>query len=129
MRLSKYLTLIAIITCISLFYTHQQFLIVKANYDIKNCEIKVSQLLDQQKKLMYTVDILESPKILEKKLKGKGIKYTIPRSWAVVKEERIDAGTYYKVAEKRNTALERFFNFLTKRVEAQALEDRTVSYR
>ena len=124
MRLAKYFIFLFIITCLSLLYTHQQFLIIRANYNIKNYETRVSQLLDHNKKLMYNITTLESPASLEVKLSTNGIDYDMPRRWAVQGEEKsIPTYGFATVAERRNVVMERILNFVAVKAEAQALEN------
>jgi len=124
MRLCRYLIFLSIITCLSLLYTHQQFLLIKANYDIRNSESRLSHLLDRNKKLMYNVATLESPANLEAKLNETGVDYDVPLRWAVVK--RLKSKPTYKfakVAESRNVVLGGIINFLTAKAEARAFEN------
>ena len=123
MRLSKYFVTLFVITCFGLLYTHQQFLLIKANYTIKKCENHLSHLLDRNKKLMYNVTALESPANLEAKLNTTGVDYDIPVRWTVVKRLKSEpAYKIVKVAERHNVVLESIINFLTARAEARALE-------
>jgi hypothetical protein len=70
---------------------------------------------------MYNITTLEAPANLEAKLNTKGLKYDMPRRWAVVKgEESRPAYELVKVAKRRNVVLERLFNFMTVQAEAQA---------
>jgi len=120
MRLSKYFIFLSIFTCLGLLYTHQQFSIIKVNYEIKKCENHILQLLDHYHKLMYNVTTLETPANLEAKLYAKGLKYDMPRRWLVVKgEESKPAYELVKVAKRRNVVLEKLFNFMTLQAEAQ----------
>jgi len=124
MRLSKYFIFLSIITCLGLLYSHQQFLLIKANYDIKIHQTHLSQLLDHNSKLMYNITTLTSPANLEMKLDTKGIDYDVPRRWAVVK--RFKSGPAYKfakTAERRNVVLEKILNFITVKAEAQPFEN------
>ncbi len=122
MRLSRYFIYLFFIICIGLAYTHQNFLIVKTHYSIKEAESQFLQLLDQNKKLMYNVTTLESPANLEAKLSMNGIDYEIPMKRTVVK--RLKSEPVYRlaqVAERRNVVLEGIINFLTARAEAHPL--------
>jgi len=121
MRLSKYLTILILITIVSLVYTHQQFLLIKANYSIRECESRLSHSLDRHKKLMYNVSTLESPATLEVRLRDEGIKYGIPKQWAVVKGERVPGVGLDTVAERRSMVLERILSFIAGKSEDQAL--------
>ena len=81
MRLSRYFVILFIVTSFSLLYAHQQFLLIRTNYDIKCYEKQLSHLLDHNKKLMYNVTALESPANLEAKLKTAKINYDVPVRW------------------------------------------------
>ena len=122
MRLSKYFSFLCIITYIGLLYTHQQFAIIKANYDIKKYETQLSQLLDHNKKLRYNVNVLESPTRLEARLVAKGMDYDVPRQWAVVKGEKSKSAYELAKVPERRKAVERILNFMTAKAEAQAHE-------
>ena len=124
MRLLKYFLCLFVITCLSLLYTHQQFLLIKTNYNVIKCKNRVSQLLDHNKKLMYNVTTLESPASLELKLSANGIDYDMPRRWAVKRREKVaPAYGLATVTERRNVVLERILNFVALKAEAQALEN------
>ena len=124
MRPSKYLVCLVAITCLGLIYTHQQFLLIKANYSIKECEIRFSHLLDHNRELMYNVTTLESPAHLEAKLNATGVSYDVPMQWAMVKRAKSEpAYKLAKVAEGRNVVLGSILNFLVVKAEAQALEN------
>ena len=124
MRLSRYFLLLFLITFFSLLYTHQQFIIIRANYNIGTYENQFSHLLDRNKKLMYNVTALESPANLEAKLDATGIDYDVPMQWTVVKRLKSE-GPYNLagLAERRNVVIEGILNFLAMRAEAQSLED------
>ena len=128
MRLYRYLIFLFITTSLGLLYTHQQFLAIKANYNITNYESRVSHLLDRNKKLMYNVASLESPANLESKLSASGVDYDVPVQWAVVK--RWKSRPSYKLAKvtgRRNVVMGGIINFLnnflTPKVEARVLEN------
>lgn len=124
MRLSKYFICLFLVTFIGLLYSHQHFLIVKANYDIKKYENQISQLLDRNCKLMYNVTTLEAPAKLEARLHNEGIDYDVPRGWAVVKRLKSEAAyELAKAVERRNVVLETIFNFMTRKAEAQPFEN------
>ncbi len=124
MRLSRYFVFLAVITCCSLLYTHQQFLLINANYSIKKYEGQLSHLLDRNKKLMYNVTTLESPANLEARLDAAGIDYGIPTRWTVVKRLKSEpAYRLTEVTERRNVVLASIINFLTVKAEAQDIED------
>ncbi|MDD5680694.1 MAG: hypothetical protein PHI59_05600 [Candidatus Omnitrophica bacterium] len=120
MSLKRYFTILITVTILGLCYAHQQFLIVEANYTIKKRERIASQLLDRNTKLRYTINALESPANLEIKLAANGIKYNAPKSWVVVK--RAESRPAYRLAkntERRNTLVDKFFNFITVKAEAK----------
>lgn len=127
MRLSKYLTALVLLTCCSLLYAHQQFLLIKANYIIKSDEVMLSQLLDRYKTLMYNVATLESPASLEIRLKNNGMKYAIPSEWAVAPERETPVMGVATVSERRSVVLERFFSFIDRKTEARSLANKPAS--
>lgn len=123
MRISKYFISLFMFTLIGLTYSHQHFLIIEANYNIRRYETELSQLLDRNYKLMYNVATLESPATLEERLDNEGIDYDMPKEWAVVKRLKSEpAYEVVKAVERRNVVLEKFFNFLTVKAEAQPFE-------
>ena len=120
MRLSRYFVCLCAVTCIALGFTHQKFLLIRANYDIIKHEKRLSQLLDHNKKLMYNVSTLESPAILESKLQADGAVYDMPGLWAERNAQR--RKSVYLVstaAARRNVALDKVLDFLTVQAEAQ----------
>jgi len=68
----------------SLLYVHQHIEIVKASYILKDKEIQVAQLLDRNGALMYNIEKLESPRLLEEKLQFNNIVLAMPEKWHVV---------------------------------------------
>jgi hypothetical protein len=124
MKLVRYFACLFTIICISLAYTHQHFLLISTNYNIKKYETQLSQLLDHNKKLRYNVTTLEAPASLEAKLSATGIDYDMPRQWAVVRRLKSTSSyEFAKVAERRNVVLEKIFNFMAVKAEAQAVEN------
>ena len=121
MRLAKYFIFLFIITSLSLLYTHQQFLLIRANYSIKNYEERLSQLLDQHEILMYNVLTLKSPGNLENKLIAKNIKFEVPARWQVVQlieSERVKEEVEPSIFERGRTV---FLSFFTLKSEAEAV--------
>ena len=113
MRLSKYFLCLSFITIIGLVYSHQHFLITKANYAIIKYEDRLLQLLDRNKKLMYNVTTLESPAHLEAKLSLAGVKFDAPKRWANVKiVESASMLKIARVAKRRNVVVDRIVNFI-----------------
>ena len=124
MRLSKYFVFLSVITCFSLLYTHQKFLLIRANYSMRDYDRELAHLLDHNKKLMYNVTTLESPANLEAKLSATGTDYHMPVRWTVVKRLKSEpAYKVAKVAERRNVVLDSIVNFLTLKAEARAFEN------
>ncbi len=124
MRLSRYFTILLIVTCVGVGYSHQQFILIRANYTITDYEDQLSQLLDRHNKLMYNITTLESPANLEMTLEANAIEYDMPRRWAVVK--RLKSKSPYefaRAAERRNVVFKKFLNFIAVRAEAQVLKD------
>jgi len=124
MRLSKYFIFLLLLMCFGLLYTHQQFLLIKANYSMEKCEAEISHLLDHNRRLMYNVTALESPANLEAKLKATGVIYDMPVRWTVIKRSKSrPVYEFAKVTERRNVVLENIVNFLTAKAEAYAIEN------
>ena len=124
MQLSRYFIILLIITCLGIGYSHQQFALIRANYNIQYYENQLSQLLDRNEKLMYNITTLESPANLEKTLEANGIDYDMPRRWAVVK--RLKSKPPYefaRAAERRSVVFRKFLNFIAVKAEAQVLEN------
>ena len=65
MRLSRYLTLLAIVTLAAVFYVSQQVETVKLGYQISAQQLALSDTLDQRQMLLYNVCNLKSPKKLQ----------------------------------------------------------------
>ena len=123
MRLSKYVMIVFAVTICGLIYTHQQFILIRANYNIIDIETRLSHLLDHNKKMMYNVTTLESPAYLESKLNATGVDYNVPVRWEMVKRSKTESSyEFAKVPEKRNVVLEGIVDFLTAKAEARALD-------
>ena len=123
MQLSRYFLVLLIITCVGIGYSHQQFVHIRANYNIKHYENEISQLLDRNKKLMYNITTLESPANLEMTLKANGMDYDMPRRWAVVKRSKSKPSyELAKAAERRSVVFKKFLNFIAVKAEAQTLD-------
>lgn len=128
MRLLRYFTCLFLFTCLSLLYTHQQFLFIKTNYNVIKCRNREAQLLDRNKKLMYNVTTLESPAALESKLSANGSDYDMPSEWAVKRRGKsTPAYGLEAVAERRNVVLERILNFVALRLKPELLKIKTAS--
>ena len=124
MRVSRYFVFLFTVTCFALLYTHQQFLLISANYNIISSERELSHLLDRNKELVYNVTTLESPANLEAKLSATGMDYDMPVRWSVVRRLKSEpAYELAKVTERRNVVLESILNFLALKAEAQAFEN------
>jgi len=76
-------TLLVVIS--SLLYIHQHIEIVKINYILKDNEMEVAQLLDQNKALMYNIEKLENPYMLEERLASEKGNFSMPERWHIVK--------------------------------------------
>lgn len=120
MSLKRYFAILTVITGLGVCYVHQQFLIVESNYTIKKRERVLSQLLDRNTKLRYTINALESPANLEIKLAASGLKYNTPKTWVVVKRsESRPAYRFAKNTERRATIVDKFLNFVAIKAEAK----------
>ncbi|MEA3305511.1 MAG: hypothetical protein U9R52_01700 [Candidatus Omnitrophota bacterium] len=83
MRLSRYFMILSVVTCLGICYSHQQFILIRANYAMQFHKNRLSQLLDRNEKLMYNIAALESPANLEEKLKNNGMDYDVAGRWFV----------------------------------------------
>ena len=63
--------------------------IVKLNYILKDNEIEVAQLLDQNGTLMYHIEKLENPRLLEERLRSDNTLFTMPERWYIVKLAKV----------------------------------------
>jgi hypothetical protein len=57
------------------------------------------------------------------KLAASGLKYNAPKSWVVVKRAESKPASYRlaKNIERRNTLVDKFFNFITVKAEAKTI--------
>lgn len=78
--------MVGILVVISaLLYVHQHIEIVRLNYILKSNETEVAQLLDQNGDLMYNIEKLENPSLLEERLHSNNVTLTMPEKWHIVK--------------------------------------------
>jgi len=120
MKVRNFALRTVLLTSIALLYVHQNYMIIESNYSIKKYERQLCRLLDRNRKLMYNVTALESPRVLEEKLKSHGVKYVIPRQWAVV-SRRSGRSPYYVASTGRTKSalFEKVANFRTPEAEAK----------
>lgn len=64
MKIYKFISLSFIITLASIFYVHQNIEIIKSGYTLQANKRYISQLVEQNSKLMYNLSKLESPRNL-----------------------------------------------------------------
>ena len=84
MKISGFLRLLSIILFIGISYVWQHTEMVKVSYNIRESENRVSLLLDQNRNLVYNVDILESPRNLDMKLADNEIKFEMANDRRVI---------------------------------------------
>ena len=84
MKLSKCLILVIVITIAALFYVSMQLRQVEISYQIRQKELTVARLLDQNRILRYNTLALKSPANLERVLLAKNIKMQMPDRREVV---------------------------------------------
>jgi hypothetical protein len=84
MRVSNLLVWLSIILIIGIAYVWQHTEMVKVSYNIIKAENGVSLLLDQNRNLVYNVDILESPRNLDMKLADNEIKFEMANDRRVI---------------------------------------------
>jgi len=85
MRTTRFLLIVSIATVFCLLYVHQQLMLVKLSYQLKDNQKKYSNLLDQNKIIKYNIACLKSPKKVEDMLAAENIKLVMPPVWHVVK--------------------------------------------
>lgn len=84
MCISRFLSIVALVTALALGYVHQQVELLKINYSINYNKDNLAVLLDQNSVLMYNVNNLQSPLYLEQTLSAKKIVLEIPAQWHVI---------------------------------------------
>ena len=109
MKLSRFLTILVLITVTSLFYVHQQIELIKQSYIIQLNQHKVDDLLDQNRILKYNVIALKAPVNLENQLVANDVKLVLPERWQVV---RIAGSRIEKEALSGKKPLPLLFSFL-----------------
>jgi len=85
MRILKFYTVIILVVLSSLSYVHQHIEIVKLNYVLKENEMEVAQLLDRNEALMYNIEKLENPSLLEERLHSDETTFTAPEKWYIAR--------------------------------------------
>lgn len=107
MNLSKFLTIVVMITMASLFYVHQEIELVKQSYEVQTNQQKVNDLLDQNRILKYNVSALKAPFNLEDRLAANNIKLVSPERWQVV--HVASSATKESIARKESPS--KIYNF------------------
>jgi hypothetical protein len=114
MKVSRFLTVVGLITFTSLVYVWQQIRLVEFNYQLLQKERIFSKLIDQNRILQYNVFKLKSPGTLENRLYAKHInlKYTRP---AVIAQNSQNSFANNRVAQnaKRSSFFVRAKKVLT----------------
>jgi len=117
MRIAKFYMVTTLAVISSLLYIHQHIEIVKLNYILQDNEIEVAQLLDQNKALMYNIEKLENPYLLEEKLCSDKKTFAMPDEWRIVRlgePGKREIATVSSASEKRG-----IFDFLVPKALAQ----------
>ena len=116
MKICKFymVTILGVIS--SLLYIHQHIEIVKINYILKDNEMEVAQLLDQNKALMYNIEKLENPYLLEERLGSEKANFSMPERWHIVKLGESNK----KRVEVINPERRSIFDFLVPKALAQS---------
>jgi len=68
----------------ALLYVHQHIEILKVNYVLDRNEKEVAQLLDQNRALVYNIEKLEDPYLLEAKLKSNNVVLAMPAKCQII---------------------------------------------
>jgi len=111
MKLSKFITMVVLVTAFSLFYVHQEIELVKQGYKVQLNQCKLNDLLDQNRTLQYNITALKAPFNLESQLAVNDIKLVSPERWQVV---HVASSVKEAVIEKRlPSPLHNFFKFFT----------------
>ena len=108
MKISRFLTLVVLITGISLFYVHQQIELIKFSYKIQSHQHRLDDLLDQNRILKYNVIALKTPFSLENRLRQSDIEMILPERWQVVRV----AGPRMEKASSQERPLTPLYSFL-----------------
>lgn len=85
MKIARFLFISVFVTLMCLFYVHQRVELIKLSYSIKDKQKSLTQLLDQNRFLVYNMNTLKSPANLEKILIAKNIKLESPAKWEELK--------------------------------------------
>jgi len=109
------------LTIATLFYVHQNIEIVKLGYSINNKEKTLTYFLDQQKRLVYNLNKLESPSVLNKKLSYKDIELvqTDKNSIYYVSAKNIEMANAGNINNYRTSVIDGFLDTLTVKAQAQ----------
>ncbi|MFH1460449.1 MAG: hypothetical protein ABIG64_08815 [Candidatus Omnitrophota bacterium] len=89
MSLKKTLIFAVITTCLSISYVNQQISVVKLSYQLRSKEKNLSELIDQNRILLYNNASLKSPQYLAGMLKENDQELTFPDTTVVAKVKMV----------------------------------------
>jgi len=116
MGILKFYATIILAVISSLLYVHQHVEIVKSNYILKENEMEVAQLLDRNEALMYNIEKLENPSLLEERLHSDETVFTVPEKWYIASSgKRNEKAEIVSAKEAKRT----IFDFLIPKALAQ----------
>jgi len=118
MRISRFLTIVFIVTSCAVTYIHQQTQILIASYKLQQNQSTKAYLLDCNEALVYNVAEMTSPQHLQEKLVMQNICMHRPNHGQIVRIVKTDTAPAV-MARSRGRG---FFGFLTPQAQAQALE-------
>ncbi|MFH1479073.1 MAG: hypothetical protein ABIG92_04780 [Candidatus Omnitrophota bacterium] len=85
LKINNVIACVFIITLLALAYVNMQVLVYQMGLKVKENTYIYSNLVDQNKILLYNVLNLKSPVNLEAKLLAKKVELNMPREWQVLK--------------------------------------------
>ena len=122
LRLHRFFMAAIMLTACTLIYVHQNIEITKIGYNINDKQKVLSYFLDQQKRLVYNLNQLQSPSALNERLYAESIELVETDSsniyYAGVKEE-------IKIAKRgrgQGRIIDRILDTFTEKAEAKVSE-------
>lgn len=107
----------SLITAMAVGYVHQRVEIIKAGYGLQENKKYLSQLVDQNSKLMYNLSKLESPRSLLTLLDTEKIEFATHRSGNSERNLLLCAG--FKDENAAERLVGRFLDIFTVKAEAK----------
>lgn len=119
MRLSKFLAIVALITCFSLLYVYQQTEIFRFAYLGQNKQAAYEDLLDKNSILRYNIKNYTSLVNIGHKI-SRTSEFEIPNSYRLVRLAPLPEGLGIRQAVNRETILSRIFG-IKRQAEAKTI--------